>query len=285
MSKQNKLNLNQQIMAKIEKGQVKMKSGLNILAEKLGLGSGLILAGLLLTLILSWLIYWTRANQDLITVAGPYRGVKIFLQTFPYLWLIGFISLFIFLSWLLRKYDFSYKKPLVIILAFIIGLFAAGAYLFQSHPVLANYLRKQLPLVYSPKSTELGFVIGEIIEKSETKMVLNTQDNKRYSIEYDAQTHFPKNKVEVGDTVRAVGQINEQQLKAIAIMNLSRRRQMFKITPAERQYRFRKELSPTMGPQTNQPTNVPNYQPQNQNQPETRLQPKFQYHKQINYNN
>lgn len=261
-------------MAKIDKGQIKMKSGLNILAEKLGLSSGLVLAGLLLTLILSWLIYWTRANQDLLFITGPYRGVKIFLQTFPYLWLIGFISLFIFLSWLLKKYDFSYKKPLIMILAFIIGLFTAGAYLFQSYPVLANYLRRQLPLIYSPKSTELGFVIGEIMEKSETEMVLNTQDNQRYTVEYDAQTHFPKNKVEIGDTVRAVGQINKQQLKAIAIMNLSRRRQMFKITPSQKQYRFQKELVPS---------DAPNYQPQNQ--PETRFQPKFQFKKQANPNN
>lgn len=285
MSNKNKINLEKQIMAKIEKGQIKMKSRLNILAEKLGLGSGLILAGLLLTLILSWLIYWTRANQDLLFITGPYRGVKIFLQTFPYLWVIGFISLFIFLSWLLKKYDFSYKKPLVAILAFIIGLFAAGAYLFQTHPALANYLRQQLPLVYNPKNTEFGFAIGEVIEKTDKKLILNTQNNQQFTVIYNNYTRFPKGEINIGDTVRAVGQISKQQVQAQVIMNLSLKQQLFKITPMKNRPRLRQQFRPGFNPTMVAPTVLPSSKTPEQNGPETKPQPKYQYRQQIKPNN
>jgi len=260
MSKQNTINLEKQIMAKVKSGQVKMKSRLNILAQKLGLGSGVLLLGLVLILILAGLAYWLRANSDLYYLAGPFRGRQIFWQTFPYLWLAGFIGLFIFLSWLLKKYDFSYKKPLLAILALILALFLTSGYLLQSHPTLANYLRKHLPLIYAPKTNDFGFVIGEVLEKNNRQLILNTQGNQEYTVTYNQQTRFPKGTIEVGDTVRAMGQINEQQLKAIAIMNLSHRRQMFKITPSQKQYHF-------------------------QNQPETRPQPRFQFKKQTYPNN
>lgn len=266
MSKKNKININRQIMAKINQGQITMKSSLNLWAEKLGLGSGLVLAALLLTLILAGLVYWFRANEDLLTIPGPYRGIKIFLQTFPYLWLTGFISLFILLSWLLRKYDFSYKKPLVAILAFIIVVFAAGAYLFQTHPALANYLRKQLPLVYSPKTADYGFVIGEVLTKTNRQLVINTQNNKQYAVQYGNQTRFPKGEINVGDTVRAVGQINKKEVRAQVIINLSLKQQLYKITPMKNRPRFRQQLP-------------------NQNNPETKPQPKFQFRRQVKPSN
>ncbi|OGK64537.1 hypothetical protein A2209_02460 [Candidatus Roizmanbacteria bacterium RIFOXYA1_FULL_41_12] len=231
MSKQIETNLTKQVMTKINKNQVAMKSRLNILAEALGLGSGVALSALILVFVLSWLIYWFRANQDLLTIPGPYRGIKLFLQTLPYLWVIGFISLFVFFSWLLKKYDFSYKRPLIVILAFVIGFFATGAYLFQSHPILANYLRHRLPLTYTPQETELGYVVGEIIDQKDSQLILNTDNNKQYIVNYDQDTRLPGRNFAVGDTVRVIGIINKQTIKAGAVMNLSKQKQLYRITP------------------------------------------------------
>jgi len=239
MSKQNKINLEKQIMAKVKSGQVKMKSSLNILAEKLGLGSGLILAGLSLTLILACLIYWFRANSDLMALPiGRGHGPRLFFQTFPYLWLITFIVLFVLFSWLLKKYDFSYKKPLLIILAFLSALLLVFSLFFQRQPVLTSFLQKRLPLIYAPKDNQLGFIIGEVIAKTKNQLTLNTENNQRYQITFNKETHFSKKPIAVGDMVRVVGVINKQKVEAKAILNLSGQKQLFKITP----FRHRKRL-------------------------------------------
>ena len=218
-------------MTKINQGQVKMKSRLNILAGELGLGSGVVLSSFILMFVLAGLIYWLRANQDLLSFSGPYRGIRLFLQTFPYLWLMVFIALFVFLSWLLKKYDFSYKKPLIIILSVIVALVGILSLFLQQHPVLANYLRHRLPLIYAPINAEPGYIVGEVISQTGNELRLNTQNNNQYLVQYDKDTQFPRSTVMVGDTVRVIGIMNKQTIKARAVMNLSKQKQLYRITP------------------------------------------------------
>lgn len=243
MSDKNKVNLSNKIMAKINHGQIKMKSQLNILAENIGLGSGVFLSFLILIFMLSGLIYWIRINQDLFNIPGPYRGIKLIIQTFPYLLLIGFISLFVLLNSLLKKYDFSYKQPIIVIFSLIIALITMVGILLQKHPALANFFKYQIQSTYLPKNSELGYVIGNVINKSQNQLFIKTDNQQHYVIVYDQTTRMPQQSINIGDIIRAVGTFSQEKIRAIVVMNLSKQKQWQETAPS-RQYRIRQNTNP-----------------------------------------
>lgn len=228
MTKSNK----QQIMSRIKSGKIKIKSRFNILSHKLGLGSGVVLAGLLLVFTVSGLIYWIRTNQDLATLTPGYGyRMRLFFLTFPYLWLMAFVLFFIFLSFLLKKYDFSYKKPFIMILALIIALISLLSIVSYQHPLLANYLRKINKTTYLSRPQHLGFVVGQVKTINNSQLILTTKNNQEYIVLYDKQTVLENLPIKANDFVRAIGKIQNNELKAEIIINLNKQKQFFPITP------------------------------------------------------
>ena len=231
MAKNNK----QPVMDQIKKGNIKIKSRLNILAEKLGLGSGVALITLLLVFVFSGIAYWFRTNQDLVVFSGPGYRLRLFLTTFPYLWLAMFVVFFTFLSYLLKKYDFSYKKPFIFITALVIGLIALLSIISYQHPLMANYYKKITRAKYTPKKEQLGFVVGEVIEVTNNGYFINTPNNQQFTVKYDPETILPSEPINTGDFVRAIGNLDKGTLDAKAIIKLNQQKRFFEITPFHRQ--------------------------------------------------
>lgn len=119
---QKKINITPEVMDKIRGGSVTMKPRIYFIA-----GSLLVFAGLIASFIVSvFLIALTQFSLRTHGPMGQYRLSQI-LSSFP--WWAPFVAIggIVACVFMLRKYDFSYKKNFVLIVAgFVIAVVVAG---------------------------------------------------------------------------------------------------------------------------------------------------------------
>jgi hypothetical protein len=116
-TKQKDGNLEKEIMTKIATGQITMKPKWYFVAGSLMMTVGL--TGLSLMA-----VFFANLNLFLLHKHGPGIGkLEIMLETFP--WWVPLLALLGIISgiWLLKKYDFSYRKNFfLLIFAFIVSI-------------------------------------------------------------------------------------------------------------------------------------------------------------------
>lgn len=98
-------------MKNIESGKVKLRSRYIFIAEKLGLGSAVVLSILLVVLFCNLLLYYLRATDNLSYLSFGKSGILAFLESFPYL-LVALVIVSVFVAGLLLKHTGTlYKRP------------------------------------------------------------------------------------------------------------------------------------------------------------------------------
>jgi hypothetical protein len=122
MSKKNKINIQSNIISQIKKGKIKMKSKWYFITGSILMFLSLIGLSMGVIFLINLNIFFVRKNS-------PFASLKIqtILSIFP--WWIPLLAILgvILAIWLLKKYDFSYKKnSYLIIIAFVISIFMGG---------------------------------------------------------------------------------------------------------------------------------------------------------------
>ena len=115
-------NITQEIMHKIDTGEIKMKPKWYFI-----FGSAFTFIGLVSTIIVS--TFSVGLIRFSLRSHGPMGEIRFtqMLTNFP--WLILFFAVFslVFGIWLIRKFDFSYKiKPSLVIVSFILAVIVSG---------------------------------------------------------------------------------------------------------------------------------------------------------------
>jgi len=131
------------VIEKIESGEVKIKSRWFFLARKLGLQSGLALSVILLIIIVNAFFYYIKTNNLLSELHyGPSLWQEV-LHFFPYdLVLIGVILILI-INFLVRKFEFHYWKPFIIMFllsALLIIILASILLVFDFNERISGFL-------------------------------------------------------------------------------------------------------------------------------------------------
>jgi membrane protein implicated in regulation of membrane protease activity len=158
----------------------------------------------------------------------------MFVESFPYLLTMGFVLLFVGLSWLLKRYDFSYKRPLIAIFAVLLVILTLLGYAMANEPNVSAYYKRGIPFGQGRSGIMRGrsFVVGEVVETENGDIHVETLDGKNYEVKTDRNTKFPRGKVDEGDMVRVVGEVKDKKIDAYAIgnlrMNKSRHRRLEK---------------------------------------------------------
>ncbi|MCK5475068.1 MAG: hypothetical protein KAI71_00615 [Candidatus Pacebacteria bacterium] len=111
MENKNPQKLENKIMSEIKSGKVKLRSKYLFLAEKLGLESAFVLSVILSILFFNLFLFYLKATDNLKYLSFGASGITAFLESFPYLLIIGFIVFLFLAGYLMTKADFSYKKP------------------------------------------------------------------------------------------------------------------------------------------------------------------------------
>jgi len=120
-TKQKKIDFKKEVMTKIKKGEITMKPKWYFVVGSLITGAGLVGASI-------GAIYLVNLTLFLLRKRGPgLMKLELMLASFPWWVPILAITGIIVGIWLLKKYDFSYKKNfLLIIAAFIVSIVIAA---------------------------------------------------------------------------------------------------------------------------------------------------------------
>ena len=121
------IHVEQKVMRRIKDGSITPRSRYVFVARKLGLGGGLGLSVVLAIFSLSLAVFLLQeiGGIELIFFGGS--GLFAFLESFPYLWVVIGVIAFVAASWLLTRYDFSYKRPFLWFLLALIGVVVIGS--------------------------------------------------------------------------------------------------------------------------------------------------------------
>jgi hypothetical protein len=137
--KNNNEKLENKVMSEIRSGCVKLKSKYVFLAEKLGLGSTIILTVLLAVLFFSLAFFYVKSSGNLFYLGFGRSGLAAFLETFPYWLVIGLVVCLFIAGYVLEKSNWSYKIPFKYVALFLvmIVLFSTVVITFLGIP---NYI-------------------------------------------------------------------------------------------------------------------------------------------------
>jgi len=193
------------ITNKIEKGEIKMKSRFSIWAEKLGINSSMFIVFGFLIFTLGFILYWINSNSDLLFGGYGEAGLSSFFQSFPYIFVAVFIVLLILLTFLFRTFDFSYKRPLIFILLFVVAGIALLGWFSIKQPAGQRLYQQEGRMLQMGMMNNSNVVTGTVSEIDKGKILVENEENKGVVIETNSATHFPFGPVKVGDQIRAVG--------------------------------------------------------------------------------
>ena len=224
-----KNDLSAVIMEKIEKEGIKIRSKYLVLAEKLGLGSSLVLSIIISALFVNLILYWLKSSQNLDFLSFGSLGFLAFLESFPYLWLVAVVVFLIIASLILKKYDISYQKPYtwlvltILFLAFMVGGVVAVSGINEK---LAQQVSKGRFFPLKP-FYQKGYglkkkngIVGKIIKVEKSSLLVDVA-GQSVKVIFDQQTRFPHGQdFHLGDWIRVVGkyQGNDFYAQGIGIM-------------------------------------------------------------------
>lgn len=205
------------VSEKIKRGEVTMRSQLSIMTEKFGLNGGISILLVLLCTIAGFVFYWINSNNDLLFGGYGQYGLSSFVQSFPYIFVLGFIALFIFLIAIFRRFDFSYKKPFFLIIIFVaIGILIMG-WVSIKQPISQKIYQREGRFFRMGMMNNNNAVSGVVAEISTKTILIQDEQGDNKIVSFSSDTHFPYGQPKIGDSVRAVGIWDESTFNAFGI--------------------------------------------------------------------
>ncbi|MCK5060168.1 MAG: hypothetical protein KAR00_03455 [Candidatus Pacebacteria bacterium] len=164
MSDNQKINIEEKVMSQIRKGQAKMKPKWFFLLGSVAMISGLTGLTIISIFLVSLITFSLRAR-------GPMGALRLeqLLSSFPWEAVIVAVIGLGLAVFMLRKYDFSYKKNfLLIIISFVLSILLAG--LLINYSGLDTLWMKKWPM----KGLYQRYDRGSMIRKSDWRIMQNT---------------------------------------------------------------------------------------------------------------
>ncbi len=208
-------NLEKKIMGEIESGRVTVRSRYLFMAEKLGLGSAMVLTVVLGSLFVALVLWYMKNSETLSYLSFGSDGILAFWESFPYGLLVSSIIIFLLIAYLFKKSGWVYKIPFgFIILALIACLSIIGIALnFTTLPgqISRQEIGPAKPLFRSilpnQKMGKGGMVGKMAVWEDPRGMVLTPHGLRPINAEYAPENE--RKSITVGVTVMMVGRPEE----------------------------------------------------------------------------
>lgn len=213
-------DLSQKIIKKIRQEKVKMRPRFYFIFGSLLLAIGLVGAVLVAILFLNLAFFRLRIHGPFGFLWLGHFGFRPFLATFPWLPLLIALAGFFGGLALLRRYDIAYKKSFLVIGLVLVALVLAFGFLldysgFNERVERFPHFR---PFYPSPLPGQ-DWLMGEIVELKNGKMVILTPEEKKITVLRDEKTRLPfGGDFVLGDKVRVVGRWEDDVFLAQGII-------------------------------------------------------------------
>lgn len=217
-------DLKDEVLQKIRTGDVQMKSKSYFAWQVIALAFVAALIVIIAAWIVSYIIFSLSISERFSLLGFGWRGVMTFLSLFPWKLAAVEVILIIFLNWLIHRFRFSYRSPLLYSL--LGGLLVSGVLAWVMHSgsvqevLLSQHYRSNLPLIGSlydrveRPDDEPDVVRGIVIEIHGRDIVIRNIDDEAL-----LKVLLPENFqlgpiLMVGDEVFVAGELTDYGLEA-----------------------------------------------------------------------
>ena len=207
-SKDSGSDIKSRVMGEIRKKKICMAGRGEILAKKLGLECAMLASLLVGAFILSLVFYVLKKTKVLKFLLMGFPGLKVFLLSIPYGYLVAFIGAVLLALYFSNKLDLSYqtKTPpnLIKLILLIVTLVLVVIFVL----VDAHRLFGELSNMRIPKEIAID---GKIMEISPGKVVIEEEDGKVVEVRPGKGVPFNDEKKDsLGKHLRAIGARNPE---------------------------------------------------------------------------
>lgn len=218
--KAKKPDLSKKVMKTIRTQKVKMKPRLWFALSSLLLGIGLAISLVLAVFFVNLVLFKIQTQGPLAFLLLGRLGIKGFLANFPWLPIILAFSGVAGGLFLLKRYDFSYKKSFwgiaLLVMAFILTLgFLVDR--IGANKKIAEFV--VLRRAYRQEFSGQDWVVGEIVAVNQEEILLETPLRKEVRVIRGEDTLVPTDSdLSVGQRIRVVGEWQNGDFKAKGIV-------------------------------------------------------------------
>ena len=230
MEQFSKQSIKQGISDRIKKGELNMKPRIYFLLMDIFSYGAVILAVFFSVFFVSFILFTLKISGFWFLLRFGLLGFKIFIFSFPWLiFLAGLLSL-LFIAFIVRNFEFSWKNPLlytvlaILVLVLISGVATAKTSLHQR--LFEKAGQNRLPLVgnlyrryglIQPKNTHMG----KVLQKMEHTIQIESQDGQEIiiTIPENGKLEYEKD-IEEDDLIMIIGERKDKTIKAVNIRRI-----------------------------------------------------------------
>lgn len=215
--------LKEKILEKIKNGQAIMRPRWQFVLITALTIFGVVFLVLFTVFLGSMIVFILSDNGSTFLPDFGLSGIGLFIASLPWL-LIGAGAIFlVILEFLVRKYSFAYRRPLVFSLLTLIAVV-----------ILASIAVAQTPLHKKINSTEkfyshygptkdVGFCVGTIKNLTDDGFFMESPDGSKFLVLVDEKTKFPVGvNFEEGDNVLVLGKKEDNKISANGITHANK---------------------------------------------------------------
>ncbi len=236
MKKDQDNKLTEEVLEKIKKGDVKMRSRSYFIAQGVFLLSVFFLVILLAVYFTTFIFFILRVNNLILLTDFGWFGFSIIFSVLP--WYILFFILFLMglINFLYRKFYTGYRKPIIALMGLIVLIIFSLSVVVEKklpHEELYNRaVEENLPMggrMYrNLGNMEMeNVIIGTIIEKNSDYLLIEDEKEEilRVIVSDPTSRHFRSlERVHRGESVFVVGELSGDEITAVGLKKVSPRR-------------------------------------------------------------
>lgn len=225
-------SLGQSVLNAIEEKHVAMRPKWHFALHVSLLAIGTILASLTLIFLVSFIVFSLRQNGSWFVIGFGSEGWMEFIRSLPWLLIILALGFIIILGILVKKYSFSYGRPLLYSALGIILFAGLGGFLLALTPLHSGLFDQaveyRLPLggqfyrSYSHAAPP-KVVTGIIVRQNEHGYMIYDQDQELLLVLITPYTKLPRQPLSLHDLIVVLGDRHGATIEARGIECLSQR--------------------------------------------------------------
>jgi len=134
IKKGNEEEVKENVLDEIKSGHIKMRPRWHFILGAVLAILGICIIGLVLLFLGSFILFSMRQTGSFFAPSFGFRGWFVFLRTIPWILVLLALLFVIVLEVLVRKYSFTYRKPLLYSVLALVALVLLGSFLFSLAP-------------------------------------------------------------------------------------------------------------------------------------------------------
>jgi len=217
-----KKDISDKIMKDIKAHEVKMKPKVYFVLGSVMLGVSLAFLVLFTSFFIHLVMYRMRIDSPQSFLGFGRMGLTPFLLNFPWIQLGLVVGGLLIGLHLLKRYDFSYKKNIWMVILVAVTLVVTLAFVIDSVGFDRRFGKmKPIGPLYRVNQVGANWVMGEVIEINGEKMIIKGVDGKETIIIWDGSAHVRTGgPIEKGDQLKMVGEWDSEVFVAKGIVKV-----------------------------------------------------------------